>query len=186
MSEVLKGVRVVDLTRGPAGGLATMIMADFGAEILVIEAPERHGTDRLAATPMWRRGKRILPLDTKDAEQRKVLEELLAGADVCLFNWRSQVLEAQDLDFDSVHARHPHLIYCHISGFGSYGPKANYPGYEHLAAAASGRMQAFAGICDRAGPVYSALQVGTHATAQSALSGILAALLARGTTGLGS
>lgn len=185
MSEVLKGVRVVDLTRGPVGGLATMIMADFGAEVLVIDEPERHGTDQLASAPMWRRGKRNLTLDTKHAEQRKVLEGLLAGADICLFNWRSQALEAQALDFDSVHARHPHLIYCHISGFGSYGPKANYPGYEHLAAAASGRMQAFAGICDRAGPVYSALQVGTHATAQSALSGILAALLARGTEGAG-
>ena len=55
-----------------------MIMADF-AETLVIEAPERHGTDRLAATPMWRQGKRILPLDTKDAEQRKVLEEPSQG-----------------------------------------------------------------------------------------------------------
>ena len=185
MSEVLKGFRVVDLTRGPAGGLATMIMADFGAEVLVIDQPVRHGLDQLASTPMWRRGKRNLPLDTKDAKQREVLEKLLAGADVCLFNWRTQALEAQNLDFDSVHDRHPHLIYCHISGFGSHGPKANYPGYEHLAAAASGRMQAFAGICDRAGPVYSALQVGTHATAQSALSGILAALLVRGSTGVG-
>ena len=53
MSEVLKGVRVVDLTRGPVGGLATMIMADFGAEVLVIDEPERHGTDQLASAPMW-------------------------------------------------------------------------------------------------------------------------------------
>ena len=185
MSEVLKGVRVIDLTRGPAGGLATMIMADFGAEVLVIDAPEPHGVDQIASAPMWHRGKRRLTLDLKEAGQRNTLEKLLAGADVCLFNWRSQKLQAQALDFDSVHARHPHLIYCHISGFGSYGPKANYPGYEHLTAAASGRMQAFAGICDRAGPVYSALQVGTHATAQSALSGILAALLARGANGVG-
>ena len=185
MSEVLKGLRVVDLTRGPAGGLASMIMADFGAEVLVIEAPEPHGIDELASTPMWRRGKRSLTLDTKDTAQRDTLEELLAGADVCLVNWRSQALEAQALDFERVHARHPHLIYCHISGFGSRGPKANYPGYEHLVAAASGRMQAFAGICDREGPVYSALQVGTHATAQSALSGILAALLVRDATGAG-
>ena len=185
MSEVLKGVRVLDLTRGPAGGLATMIMADFGAEVLVIEAPEPHGIDQLASTPMWRRGKRSLTLDIKDTLQRNTLEELLAGADVCLVNWRSQALEAQALDFERVHARHPHLIYCHISGFGSRGPKANYPGYEHLVAAASGRMQAFAGICDREGPVYSALQVGTHATAQSALAGILAALLVRDATGAG-
>ncbi len=185
MSEVLKDVRVVDLTRGPAGGLATMIMADFGAEVLVIDPPEPHGIDQLASTPMWRRGKRNLTLDTKQAEQREALEEIFAGADICLINWRSQALKAQALDFNSVHARHPHLIYCHISGFGSHGPKANYPGYEHLVAAASGRMQTFAGICDREGPVYSALQVGTHATAQSALSGILAALLARDTQGLG-
>ncbi|NKB97183.1 MAG: hypothetical protein GKR90_01595 [Pseudomonadales bacterium] len=185
MSEVLKDIRVVDLTRGPAGGLATMIMADFGAEVLVIDSPVTHGSDQLAATPMWRRGKRSLTLDTKDGEQRETLEGILAGADVCIINWRSQALKAQALDFENVHARHPHLIYCHISGFGSHGPKANYSGYEHLAAAASGRMQTFAGICDRAGPVYSALQVGTHATAQSALSGILAALLARTANGSG-
>ena len=127
MSEVLKGVRVVDLTHGPVGGLATMIMADFGAEVLVIDAPEPHGINELASTPMWRRGKRSLTLDTKDAAQRDTLEELFAGADVCLVNWRPQALETQALDFDRVHARHPHLIYCHISGFGSRGPKQTIP-----------------------------------------------------------
>lgn len=185
MSEVLKGVRVIDLTRGPAGGLATMVMADFGAEVLVVDEPTPHALDQIASAPMWRRGKRSLTLDTTDREQRQVLEDLLAGADVFFVNWRSQALETHSLDFASVQARHPHLIYCHISGFGSHGPKANYAGYEHLVAAASGRMQAFAGICDREGPVYSALQVGTHATAQSALAGVLAALLARETSGAG-
>lgn len=185
MSEVLKGLRVIDLTRGPAGGLATMIMADFGAEVLKVKAPDTHGLERLAAAPMWGRGKRSVTLDlTADGDRERLLTAM-AGADVFLVNWRSASLNALGLDFDSLHAKYPHLIYCHLSGFGSHGPKANYPGYEHLLAAASGRMLTFSGICDRPGPVYSALQVGTHATAQSALSGILAALLARGENGPG-
>ncbi len=185
MSEVLQGTRVIDLAQGPAGGLATMVMADFGAEVLTIEPPKSHVLNDLPATVMWRRGKRSRMLDLKSPDQRTEFENLLAGADVLISNWRRSSLERHDLDFNAVHLRHPHLIYCHLSGFGSHGPKADYPGYEHLAAAACGRMQTFAGICDRSGPVFSALQVGTHAAAQSALSGILAALFARGDGGTG-
>jgi crotonobetainyl-CoA:carnitine CoA-transferase CaiB-like acyl-CoA transferase len=88
-------------------------------------------------------------------------------------------LAGHGIDFDSVHARHPHLVFCHISGFGSHGPRADVPDYEHLVAASSGRMLLFSGIADRDGPVFSALQVGVHACAQTATAGILAALYAR-------
>lgn len=181
MSEVLDGIRVLDLTRGPAGGLATMIMADFGADVLVIEAPNQHAVEQLAAAPMWRRGKRSLSLDLN--HELETLHELMAGADVFICNWKMASLKSKGLDYAQVRERHPHLIYCHISGFGNKGPKAEYPGYEHVVAAATGRMKYFTGICDRPGPVFSALQVGTHATAQSAVSGILGALLAPKGTG---
>ena len=71
------------------------------------------------------------------------------------------------------------LIYAHLSGFGNDGDWADLPAYEHLVAAAAGRMLVFQGIVDRPGPIFSALQVGIHASAQSLLSGILAALIQR-------
>ena len=94
-------------------------------------------------------------------------------------NWRTAALERKQLTYEHLQQRHPHLIFSHITGFGGKGPKSNYPGYEHVIAASTGRMQLFSGIVDRHGPVFSALQVGTHACAQSTAFGILAALLER-------
>lgn len=185
MSQALDGIRILDLTSGPAGGIATMILADFGAEVLIIERP---GGDPLAALPaarMWRRGKRTLTVDLGCESGLDTLHQLCAGADVLICNWRASALKRKGLDFDSLHARHRHLVFCHISGFGNIGPRADYPGYEHLVAACTGRMQLFANIVDRDGPVFSALQVGVHACAQSATTGILAALLERGEDGEG-
>ena len=185
MVRPLDGARILDLTSGPAGGIATMILADFGAEVLMIERP---GIDPMMAMPasrMWRRGKRTLPLDLATEDGLASLDDLCAGADVLICNWRFAALVRKRLDYASLHARHPHLILCHISGYGSQGPRADYPGYEHLVAASTGRMRLFSGLADRAGPSFSALQVGVHACAQSAATGILAALLEQGTDGEG-
>ena len=168
MVRPLEGVRILDLTSGPAGGIATMILADFGAEVLMIERPGIDPMMALPASRMWRRGKRTLSLDLATAGGLAALDDLCTGADVLICNWRAAALARKNLDYASLHARHPHLILCHISGYGSQGPRADYPGYEHLVAASTGRMRIFAGLADRAGPVFSALQVGVHACAQSA------------------
>ncbi len=187
MTHALDGLRVLDLTRGPAGGMATMILADFGAQVLVVTPPttQADGLTDLPAQPMWQRGKQTLALDlTNDTDHIK-LQQLAAAADVFITNWRGSALQRKKLDFDNMHAAHPHLVYCHLSGFGNRGPMANVPAYEHVVAAYSGRMQLFAGVADRPGPVFSAVQVGVHASAQSAVAGILAAILERGTSGVG-
>ena len=185
MVRPLEDVRILDLTSGPAGGIATMILADFGAEVLMIERPGIDPMMALPASRMWRRGKRSLPLDLSTTAGLATLDDLCAGADVLICNWRYAALERKRLDYASLHARHPHLILCHISGYGSQGPRADYPGYEHLVAASTGRMRLFSGLADRAGPSFSALQVGVHACAQSAATGILAALLEQGADGEG-
>ena len=185
MVRPLEDVRILDLTSGPAGDIATMILADFGAEVLMIE---RLGIDPMMALPasrMWRRGKRSLPLDLSTTAGLATLDDLCAGTDVLICNWRYAALERKRLDYASLHARHPHLILCHISGYGSQGPRADYPGYEHLVAASTGRMRLFSGLADRSGPSFSALQVGVHACAQSAATGILAALLEQAADGEG-
>ena len=185
MVRPLEDVRILDLTSGPAGGIATMILADFGAEVLMIERPGIDPMMALPASRMWRRGKRSLPLDLATEDGLATLDDLCAGADVLICNWRFTALERKQLEYASLHARHPHLILCHISGYGSQGPRADYPGYEHLVAASTGRMRLFSGLADRSGPGFSALQVGVHACAQSAATGILAALLEQGADGEG-
>lgn len=173
-------IRVIDLTNGPVGGLVTMMLADFGAEVLVVNKPGEDpaaGFGSLPAAPMWRRGKRAVELDLQTAEHMAYLHELCAGADVFVCNWRVNSLLRRGLDSATMAQRHPHLVCCHISGYGTQGPLANVPAYEHTVAAHAGRMQLFQGLVDRTGPVFSAPQVGIHACAQSAATGVLAALL---------
>ena len=185
--QALEGLRVLDLSHGPATGIATMILADFGAEVIMVERPgaPADSLHDLPAAPMWRRGKQYLHLDLDNAADHERLHQLAAAADIFICNWRPAALQRRGLDFDTMHRAHPHLIYCHLSGFGSRGPMAELPGYEHVVAAYSGRMQLFAGLTDRPGPVFSAVQVGIHASAQSAVAGILAAVLERGESGPG-
>ena len=166
-----------------------MILADFGAEVIRMEHPLQAAhspIDAQPATPMWRRGQRAIALDLNDAEAMQSLRALCADADVLLTNLRESSLRKFDLHYDGLQAAYPHLIYAHLTGFGRSGPWQDLPAYEHLVAAASGRMLAFQGIVDRPGPVFSALQVGVHATAQSLVTGILAALLQRARTGRGN
>ncbi|MEM7016944.1 MAG: CoA transferase, partial [Pseudomonadota bacterium] len=185
MTQALSGIRIIDLTTGPAAGIATMVLADFGADVLSITRPDGDVLSTLAASKMWKRGKRELCLDLSTEQDLEDLHSLCAAADVLLCNWRASALARKGLDYNSLHQRHPHLIFCHITGFGNTGPKADYPGYEHVVAASTGRMRSMSGLTDRKGPSFSALQVATHATAQTAASGILAALLERGDDGEG-
>ena len=180
MASALDGLRVLDLSRGPAAGIATMILADFGAEVLVVKKPGEDPFMQLPAAPMWLRGKHAITLDLDVSTNLATFEALCGAADVLVCNWRQAALVRRGLDYDALSSRHPHLVYCHITGFGPEGPYADFPGYEHVVAAVTGRMNNFAGIVDRDGPVLSALQVGTHACAQFAASGILAAVLAGG------
>ena len=156
-----------------------MVLADFGAEVILIEGPNEDPLVDLPASPMWRRGKTLASLDLNKTDDLNRFHDLCSASDVLVCNWRPEALARKNLNFEKLQQKHPHLILSHITGFGGKGPKANYPGYEHIVAAAAGRMQVFSGIVDRPGPVFSALQVGIHACAQSTVSGILAALLER-------
>lgn len=185
MSSALTDLRIIELGEGPAIGMAGMIMADFGAEVLRIERSEPGCTAKLPAAPMWSRGKVSYTLDLNQQGDLPELSALLAGADVLLTNWRGNALSKAGLSFETLHGQYPQLVHCHITGFGGRGPLAELPGYEHLVAAYAGRMRQFTGIVDRPGPVMSAVQVGVHAAAQSAVAGTLAALLHREQTGTG-
>ena len=176
--------RVVEVGIGPASGIATMMLADFGADVIKIVPKGGDPFAAMASSRLWCRGKRIVPADLRDERDIAALRALITqSADAVLTTLDKATRERLGLDAESL--GRPDLVLGVISGFGEDGPYADYPGYEPVVAAKSGRMLAFAGVADRDGPNYAALQVGTHATAQSAATALLAALIGREATGRG-
>jgi len=165
---LLAGLRVLDLGAHPASALASMVLADFGAEVSCVDRPEIAAHP---AAPMLLRGKTVL----RQAAGR-AFDAALAGADVLITTLGPN---------DKGPARQERQIHLNISGWGLQGPYARYPMREALVAAKSGRMLAFESQAPRSGPAYAAVQVGTLAAAQFGVQGILAALLVRDRTGRG-
>ena len=182
----LKSYRVIELGNGPITGLAGMVLADFGADVVKIEPPGGDSFADMPASVLWTRGKRCLTVDLRNSSDLKQLRSLIVDtADGVMTTLRKQKRESLGLDSASLKETRQDLVYGSVSGFGEKGPYSHYPGYEGLVAAKSGRMMNFAGVANRSGPNYSALQVGTHATSQTLASGMLASLECRYKTGIG-
>jgi crotonobetainyl-CoA:carnitine CoA-transferase CaiB-like acyl-CoA transferase len=178
-------LRVIDLSGGRAAGIATMVLADFGADVIKVEPPGGDPARRQPSAPMWLRGKRSVVLDLTEPAAQANLHGLVRGADVIVASYPSGTARAHGADYETLAALNPGLVYCSVTGWGPRGPYASYPDDEALVAAKSGRMWSFGNIVRRSGPGFPAVQVGTHAAAQSAVAGILAALFARERTGRG-
>ncbi|TCC63157.1 CoA transferase [Kribbella pittospori] len=188
----LSGVLVADFSRILAGPYATMLLADLGAEVVKVEAPG--GDDTRSWQPPVRdgistyylavnRNKRSIALDLKDPGDVAVAQELARRADVLIENFKPGGLARFGLDYESVAAVNPRLVYASISGFGS-GPRgAALPGYDLIVQAISGLMS-LTGDPDgepfRAGISVFDVMAGMHATI-----GVLSALNARHETGRG-
>ena len=188
----LSGLLVADFSRILAGPYATMLLADLGAEVIKVESPG--GDDTRSWQPPVRdgistyylavnRNKRSIALDLKDPADLAAAQELARRADVLIENFRPGGLARFGLDYETVAAGNPRLIYASISGFGS-GPKgAALPGYDLIVQAISGLMS-LTGDPDgepfRAGISVFDVMAGMHASI-----GVLAALNARHATGRG-
>ena len=169
---------------GPASGLAAMMLADFGADVVKIVPPGGDPFAGMASAPLWCRGKRIVAADLRADADVAALRALIADSADAVLTTLDKSTRAR-LRLDREQLGRPDLVIGVVSGFGEDGPYAGYPGYEPVVAAKSGRMLSFAGVAARDGPNYAALQVGTHATAQSAATALLAALLGREASGHG-
>jgi len=142
----LAGVRVLDLSRFLAGPYCTMLLADYGADVVKIESPEGRefrppGSARdsyffLSAN----RGKRSATLDLRRPEARGVLLRILPHFDVLVENFRPDVMERFGLPAAALCDRFPRLVYCGISGFGPDGPYRLRPGFDQIAQGMSGFM----------------------------------------------
>ena len=146
----LAGVRVVDLTRNLAGPFCTMVLGEFGADVVKIESP-RGGDDTRAWAPLTEdgespmfssanRNKRSIAIDLDSADGVAIVEELVRGADVVVESFRPGALDRRGLGFETLSASKPSLIYCSISAFGAVGPRHSEPGYDPVIQAASGIM----------------------------------------------
>ncbi len=185
----LAGVRVLDLTRYLAGPFASMLLADYGADVVKIES--RKGREfRLpgSTTDSYfflssNRGKRSLVLDIKAPAGRDLLLRLLARFDVLIENFRPGVMEGLGLGAAMLTERFPRLIYCGISGFGADGPYRDRPGFDQIAQGMSGFMS-LTGTTE-SGPTRAGLAIADLLAGIFAAQGVQLALLARQRTGRG-
>jgi crotonobetainyl-CoA:carnitine CoA-transferase CaiB-like acyl-CoA transferase len=189
----LTGITVLDLTRVLSGPYCTMQLADMGARVVKIEHPDggddtrRWGPPFVAGESTYflsiNRNKESVTLDFKSAAGREVFERLLARADVLVENFRPGALARQRLDYTSVAARHPRIVFASISGYGQTGPRAAEPGYDAVLQGEGGLMS-LTGSAD--GPPFRlGVAVADMVTGLFAAQGILLALFARQQTGRG-
>ncbi|NWK95792.1 carnitine dehydratase [Sphingobium lactosutens] len=144
--DALAGVKVLDFTSVMAGPFATRMLADLGADVVKVESLEG---DQVRARPPVRdghsayfghlnAGKRSIACDLKSQEVRRLILELVKRFDVVVENFRPGVMQRFGLDYATLAAINPRLIYCSISGYGQEGPKAHHPAYAPVIHAASG------------------------------------------------
>ncbi|MHB8328084.1 MAG: CaiB/BaiF CoA transferase family protein [Acidimicrobiales bacterium] len=185
------GLVVVDFGQGMAGGMPGMLLADNGASVVKIEPPQGDWSRGTPGFHMWNRGKSSVVLDLQDASDRARALALVARADVLIESFRPGVTQRLGIDWGTVRRENPQLVYCSITGFPATSPHAQLAGYEGLVAARTGRMIGLEHVSgkvdsqDRDSPIFTAVPIASFGAAQLAVQGILAALLARSTTGSG-
>ncbi len=184
MTQALEGFRVLDFTQGMAGPLATMILADYGAEVIRVEPP---GGDPMWAHPaylLWNRGKKSIEIDFGSPAAAAQLEGLIKSADVLVESFRPG--EAQRLGFGYELARriNPALVYHSISAFGQEGPYRMLKPFDGIVNAKAGRMRDQVGHY-KMRPIYRAVNDTSYHTAMFSIQAILAALRVVQMTGRG-
>jgi crotonobetainyl-CoA:carnitine CoA-transferase CaiB-like acyl-CoA transferase len=192
----LEGIRVVEVGVWVAGPSAGGVLADWGADVVKIEPPDgdpfrglyltASGVE-LAANPPFEldnRGKRSIVLDLRKAEAREIAYRLLEPADVFVTNVRPAALQRLGLDYDTLAARNPRLVYGRVTGYGETGPEADRPSYD------IGAFWSRAGIAAALTPPGTEPPIqrgamGDHTAGITLAGAVSAALLARARTGCG-
>ena len=204
MSGALSHIRVLDLSRVLAGPWAGQVLADLGAEVIKVERPgvgddtrhwgppylkdaEGKDTSEAAYFLTANRNKQSLTIDFTQPEGQRIVRELAAQCDVVLENFKVGGLAAYGLDYASLKALNPRLIYCSITGFGQDGPYAKRAGYDFMVQGLGGLMS-LTGRSDEeegAGPMKVGVALTDILTGLYASVGVLAALNHREQTGIG-
>ena len=185
----LSRFKVIDLTRARAGPTAARHFADFGADVIKVEMPTAGDDDALGGDrdgPDFfnlHRNKRSLSLNLKTADGVAILKKLAATADVLIENYRPDVKHRLGIDYETLRAINPRLVYVSLSGFGQDGPYANRPGFDQIAQGMGGLMS-ITGLPGQ-GPVRVGIPIADLSTGNYAAMGALIALLEREISGEG-
>lgn len=193
MTDALSGVTVLDFSRHMAAPYGTMLLGDFGADVIKVESvPHGDGTRRTGTAFIdgesglflqWNRNKRSVALDLRTEEGKKVIWQLIERSDVLVESYRPGVIDDMGFGYGAVSDVNPRLIYCSLSAFGSHGPLAQYPGTDPVVQAMSGVMS-LTGERD-GGPLLVGVPMADFTGAMTLVQAVLLGLLARERTGRG-
>lgn len=189
----LDGVKIVEFTEIIAGPLAGMLLADLGAQVIKVEPPwgepwryvQSFSPTESRVFMAYNKGKRGLTLDLNSPQSRQILERMIPDTDVVLVNYRPDVVVKLGLDYETLSALNPRLVYCDLTAYGRQGPDAHLPGYDVILQALSGLMVAegkMAGGTPQ--PIVSTPLIDTTSGFSMAWC-VCAGLFARQRTGLG-
>ena len=199
--KLLDGIKVLDLSRVLAGPWSGQILADYGADVIKVERPGDGDDTRAWGPPWWgdpadrmsayylsaNRGKRSIAIDIAHKEGADLVRQLAAEADVVLENYKVGQLAKYGLDYASLSALNPRLVYCSVTGYGQTGPMAHAAGYDFAIQATGGVMSLTGEKEGTPGsqPQKVGLAVADLFTGVYATTAVLAALIERGRTGRG-
>lgn len=193
----LAGLRVLDFAQFLAGPSCALRLADLGADVIKVERPQGGDLCRQLALADQRRGadsalfhtvnrnKRSFAADLKDSGDLQQVRALIATADVMIHNFRPGVMERIGLDYESVRAANPRLVYGTVTGYGTEGPWKDKPGQDLLVQSLSGLTWLSGNGGEGAAPVPLGVSVVDLMTGAQLLQGILSLLVRRGVTGRG-
>ena len=185
----LDGIKIFEFASYVSGPYAGMLLSDLGAEVVKVETPDGGDpfrmwgkTDYNGTFGSMNRNKKSVTLDLKTEAGRAAARKLTLGADVVIENMRAGAMERFGLGYEALAADNPRLVYCSITGFGSQGPYRERPGYDTVGQAVSGLLSV---LTDRKAPQPMGVSLSDHLAGAFAAYGVLAALMARATTGRG-
>ncbi len=187
MERVLDGIRVIDVTRFFAGPYCGMLLGDYGADVIKVESlegdtqreqgPPFVGKDLSTGFMAANRNKKSIAINLKTEEGKEIILDLIKKADVFIENFRNGVADRMGLGFEALKKINPSIVYCSISGYGSKGPYAENPAFDHT-------VQAYSGFMSMNGlsggePVKPAISIVDMVAGVYAFSGVMSALFKR-------
>lgn len=179
--EALGGLKILNLSQNIAGAIAGQFMADHGAEVVLVEPPGGSPLRAHGGWPLWARGSRSLESTLSDPAVRAFAEQ----ADVIIDTFRPGVTERHGLGHDELAKVNPKLVTATITAFGRDGPLSHLRGYEGVVMAKIGAYSQFSALVDRPGPAFANVPYCSSSASLLAVTGILAALYERETSGVG-
>lgn len=182
MKKFLDGIKVVGFETAGAGPTASKLLAEYGAEVILIEPVQGVNTRIMTSFDFYFLNKKSIAINMKSPKGMEIVHRLLADADVFVSNYRKKAIDKFGLDYESLKEKYPHLIHATLTGYGEHGPMKDAPGFDTTAYWGRGGLAK--SVREKDGdPIVTPCSVGDIATGTMLCGGILGALYHRERTG---